>query len=406
MRRVLQLFAVLALTTCSFAANLTYVRVDEPIVESRLALKPVDQAARLTMLRNQFLKAGCTADQIKEQPVPGQDQPNLICTLPGTEPGSIVIGARSDYQSKGDELKVDWATLTTLPLLAESLVLTPHRYSLVFVAFTGHKDLAGSAAYLKSLSDDERKAIRAMIDLDQIGRTPATFSFATVQAASGLTPLGPTKQITHDDTPMSKLLPLAAITLKDTEYAHQNREQLFTDAQNFERAGTLALTITSPAYTKLVRPGNTEVSMARTELDPKVYYQTYNLLCVYTLYLDRGIAPPRSKRATEVAQSATPSSDATSAPAVSSPVPSTSGTQTPGGAACAAPVITANASVPAPVAPVAELAAPATPVFHSITRLVQVDVVVTDKAGNPIKGLTQSDFTVLQDGKPQPVTSI
>ena len=309
MRKVLGLFAVLVLTTCSFAANLTYVRVDEPIVESRLALKPVDQAARLTMLRNQFLKAGCTADQIKEQPVPGQDQPNLICTLPGTEPGSIVIGARSDYQSKGDELKVDWATLTTLPLLAESLVLTPHRYSLVFVAFTGHKDLAGSAAYLKSLSDDERKAIRAMIDLDQIGRTPATFSFATVQAASGLTPLGPTKQITHDDTPMSKLLPLAAITLKDTDYAHQNREQLFTDAQNFERAGTLALTITSPAYTKLVRPGNTEVSMARTELDPKVYYQTYNLLCVYTLYLDRGIAPPKAKPSTDVAKAVPVSGD-------------------------------------------------------------------------------------------------
>ena len=305
MRKVLGLFAVVVLTTCSFAANLTYVRVDEPIVEGRLALKPVDQAARLTMLRNQFLKAGCTADQIKEQHVTGQDQPNLICTLPGTEPGSIVIGARSDYQSKGDELKVDWATLTTLPLLAESLVLTPHRYSLVFVAFTGHKDLAGSAAYLKSLSDDERKAMRAMIDLDQIGRTPATFSFATVQAASGLTPLGPTKQITHDDTPMSKLLPLAAITLKDTDYAHQNREQLFTDAQNFERAGTLALTITSPAYTKLVRPGNTEVSMARTELDPKVYYQTYNLLCVYTLYLDRGIAPPKPQTLTNVAHAST-----------------------------------------------------------------------------------------------------
>ena len=118
------------------------------------------------MLRNQFIKAGCTADQIKEQPVPGQDQPNLICTLPGTEPGSIVIGARSDYQSKGDELKVDWATLETLPLLAESLVLTPHRYSLVY-RIGGHKDFAGSAAYLKSLSDDERRAIRAMIDLDR-----------------------------------------------------------------------------------------------------------------------------------------------------------------------------------------------------------------------------------------------
>jgi VWFA-related protein len=41
--------------------------------------------------------------------------------------------------------------------------------------------------------------------------------------------------------------------------------------------------------------------------------------------------------------------------------------------------------------------------IHTTTRLVQVDVVVTDKAGNPITGLKESDFTVLQDGKPQPV---
>ena len=360
------------------------------------------------MLRNQFLKAGCTADQIKEQHVTGQDQPNLICTLPGTEPGSIVIGARSDYQSKGDELKVDWATLTTLPLLAESLVLTPHRYSLVFVAFTGHKDLAGSAAYLKSLSDDERKAIRAMIDLDQIGRTPATFSFATVQAASGLTPLGPTKQITHDDTPMSKLLPLAAITLKDTDYAHQNREQLFTDSQNFERAGTLALTITSPAYTKLVRPGNTEVSMARTELDPKVYYQTYNLLCVYTLYLDRGIAPPKAQPSTNVAHASTvvPADPppATAQPAVPpavapGPTPALAGVAAkpllPPSTAAAVSTTSASEQPQHPDIP--------TPTFRSTTRLVQVDVVVTDKAGNPITGLKQEDFTVFQDGKPQPV---
>ncbi len=404
MRKVLQLFAVVALTTCSFAANLTYVRVDQPIVDGRLALKPVDQAARLIMLRNQFMKAGCTADQIKEQPVPGQDQPNLICTLPGTEPGSIVIGARSDYQSKGDELKVDWATLEMLPLLAESLVLTPHRYSLVFIALGAHKDFAGSAAYLKSLSDDERRGIRAMIDLDQIGRTPATFSFATVQAASGLTPLGPTKQITHDDTPMSKLLPLAAITLKDTEYAHQNREQLFTDAQSFERAGTLALTITSPAYMKLVRPGNTEVSMARTELDPKVYYQTYNLLCVYTLYLDRGIAPPRLKPATDVAK-AVPVPATSSTPPTAEP-PASQATIPPSAAAVAKPLLPSTAqpvaSAPAPVAQAPAETLPA-PMFRSTTRLVQVDVVVTDKAGNPITGLNQSDFTVMQDGKPQPL---
>ena len=203
---------------------------------------------------------------------------------------------------------------------------------------------------------------------------------------------------------MSKLLPLAAITLKDTDYAHQNREQLFTDAQNFERAGTLALTITSPAYTKLIRPGNTEVSMARTELDPTVYYQTYNLLCVYTLYLDRGIAPPKAKPSTDVAK-AVPVPATSNTPPAAAP-PASPAAIPASAAAVVKPLLPSSeqpvASTPPPVAQAPAETLPA-PTFRSTTRLVQVDVVVTDKAGNPITGLKQDDFAVLQDGKPQPV---
>ena len=38
------------------------------------------------------------------------------------------------------------------------------------------------------------------------------------------------------------------------------------------------------------------------------------------------------------------------------------------------------------------------------TRAVLVDVIVTDKNGNPVKGLTKDDFTVLEDGKPQQIS--
>jgi hypothetical protein len=51
------------------------------------------------------------------------------------------------------------------------------------------------------------------------------------------------------------------------------------------------------------------------------------------------------------------------------------------------------------------LSSSATPVFRANARLVQVDLVVTDKSGNPIIGLHKSDFTVLQDGKTQTVTA-
>jgi VWFA-related protein len=45
------------------------------------------------------------------------------------------------------------------------------------------------------------------------------------------------------------------------------------------------------------------------------------------------------------------------------------------------------------------------PVFRSNTNLVRVDVVVRDKDGKVVKGLKDTDFLVLEDGKPQTVTS-
>jgi VWFA-related protein len=44
---------------------------------------------------------------------------------------------------------------------------------------------------------------------------------------------------------------------------------------------------------------------------------------------------------------------------------------------------------------------PQTPVFRASTRLVQVNVVVHDRHGEPITSLKKEDFTVLERGKPQ-----
>jgi VWFA-related protein len=41
--------------------------------------------------------------------------------------------------------------------------------------------------------------------------------------------------------------------------------------------------------------------------------------------------------------------------------------------------------------------------LHADTRLVVLDVIVTDKEGVPVRNLSQSDFTVLEDGKEQPI---
>jgi VWFA-related protein len=64
----------------------------------------------------------------------------------------------------------------------------------------------------------------------------------------------------------------------------------------------------------------------------------------------------------------------------------------------------ASATAPA-TAPAAQAAQESIPVFKATTRLVLVDVVVTDHHGQFIPGLKPANFTVLEDGKPQKVSA-
>jgi len=45
------------------------------------------------------------------------------------------------------------------------------------------------------------------------------------------------------------------------------------------------------------------------------------------------------------------------------------------------------------------------PVLRATTQLVQLDVVVTDKSGQPVRGLTREDFVVEEKGKPQKIAT-
>src|SRR5215467_11698838 len=48
---------------------------------------------------------------------------------------------------------------------------------------------------------------------------------------------------------------------------------------------------------------------------------------------------------------------------------------------------------------------PSPAVIQINVGLVQVDAVVTDSKGNPVKNLKAEDFEILQDGKPQKITN-
>src|SRR5271167_3509859 len=128
---------VFGLVTACLADNVTFLRIDRSIVQQRIQQAPQASEQRVQTLRTMFEKAGCAKDKIEVQPIADQPFPNVLCTLPGSEYGTILIAARLDYDARGDEGTVGWGGVMMLPLLAESLTSTIHRHTLVFAAFSG-----------------------------------------------------------------------------------------------------------------------------------------------------------------------------------------------------------------------------------------------------------------------------
>lgn len=309
MRKVRWLLFLVVALMCgiSYGSDNRFIRLEAPAVIKNLDSAPSDLTERVALLKKAFENAGCEAKQITEQAVPGQAAPNVLCTLPGKEEGTIVIAARLDYKSKGDELTVDSATLNLLPLLAQSLYPTERKYTMVFIAFSGSDKRQGSSYYLSQLTGPQKKAIRGMVFLDHLGRSGTRFMFPSQSNDSDISHVGRNshglvsaehgssssddrglggRRSDHDDTALRKQFALAskAVQLGDPD---ELSEFFFTDALSFDKQNVMALSLTSPAYTIIVRDfGKREVKMPRTSVDQKIYYETYNLLCVYLLYLD------------------------------------------------------------------------------------------------------------------------
>ena len=141
------------------------------VVQERLKRYAQSNPARETVIKKLFSEAGCTA--LKEQPVQKSALPNVVCTLPGTGGGVIVVGAHFDHVRRGDGVVDNWSGASLLPSLYQSLSAKPRHHTFVFVSFTDEeKGFVGSQAYVKGLSEEEIARIQAMIDIDTLGLGP------------------------------------------------------------------------------------------------------------------------------------------------------------------------------------------------------------------------------------------
>jgi hypothetical protein len=106
-----------------------------------------------------------------------EESPTLICLPPGTEEGTIIVGASLDYAPEEVKDPAHWSALALLPLLAKSLISVPHRCTLKLVAFPGREHgMRGATWYVSQLTEAQRKTMRAMVDLDNLGRTRAAIT--------------------------------------------------------------------------------------------------------------------------------------------------------------------------------------------------------------------------------------
>jgi VWFA-related protein len=405
MPRVFRVLLFSLLCTCCFGGSIVYLRVHRGAIEERLQAPPQTATEQVRKLRAQFEAAGCANSNVYEEMVPKQDLPNLVCTMPGPEPGTIVIGAPVDDVAEGSG--THWPTLALLPLLVESVGSVRHRHSLTFVAFSGQQHgLRGSSEYLSRLTKRQHPEIRAMISLDDIGRTPLTYALAQddLLLANWLTLSSSTLRL--QSMPME-------ITARSVDARLINGKPMFNvddylvDAKAFQRARIPAIALRSapPAMVPAMRQvGAWTGNSFGNSIDLDIYEESYNLLSVYLLYLDSNLGTQHtSAPTTQVATKTTPANPATGKDSQNAGTVLSAASSTPG----KTDVATESAGVPASVPTLPNQrpteAPPDIPVFHSETQLVVMDVSVTDSRGDPVNGLQAGDFTLLENGKPQSV---
>ncbi|MBI3474357.1 MAG: VWA domain-containing protein [Acidobacteria bacterium] len=281
-----------ALATPCFSDSITYVRVDRPLIQEHLKLARDAEGDRIQTLRNLLKKSGCP--QVIEQEVPKEEFPNLICLMPGEEEGTIVVGASSDYAAEDAKSPGQWGTLALLPLLAESIAPVHHRFTLILIAFTGHEHgLRGASWYLSQLTEDQRKPIKAMVSLDNLGNTAPVYALAQADKTlanwlqvAAFSLQFPTPALVDAST---SNLPLqnGVLATKD--------EDLWGNAKPFEHEHIPAIALQSARpdmLPTLQRSGAIPSHVTATGFDMDAYEATYRLLAVYVLYLDRNLDRP------------------------------------------------------------------------------------------------------------------
>lgn len=261
----LKLVLLLNLLVTPAQAQQIFVQpVSRDIIAERLRLATTKNSERKKILMQQFAAAGCS--DVIEQPVKGSRQGNVICTRPGTGGEVIVVGAHFDTANSLGVVD-NWSGASMLPSLYQGLSGRERNHTFVFVGFTDEEaGLRGSEAYVKQMSPEQRRQVRAMINIDCVGMT-STKVWAR-RADRGL--LNALSQVAS-----SLSLPVAGINVGNIGD---------TDSLSFASKRIPVIdfhSITQENYERLHLGRDTPETISMDD-----YYNTYKLISIYLGYLD------------------------------------------------------------------------------------------------------------------------
>ncbi|HLH08552.1 MAG TPA: M28 family peptidase [Terriglobales bacterium] len=268
-RRILIALLILLFSVVAVAAanRIVFLQLGLHIVQERVGLVPLRDEDRPARLQQLFTNAGCPQDHQQLQTT-DSELPNVICTIRGSGPNAIVIGAHYDHHGGSGALD-NWSGAAMLPILAESIGSVAMRHTLIFVAFGGkYHGASGSRVFMRNLTDDQKQHITAMINLDSLGLTMPRY---------------------WPDNGLVQPLQIAALNehlpqLRAWQVDHEG----LADTDVFRKAKIPSITIHS-----LGREGTDLLYVVHSRedtvkaLDMRAYYETYQILSVFLAYLDQ-----------------------------------------------------------------------------------------------------------------------
>lgn len=256
-----------ALVPAQSGQQVAYSLISRDALQHRLNLYKGDDTIREGALRRLFTEAGCPEVNLSEQPVPHRKQPNVICTLPGTGPEAIVVGAHFDHVSDGKGVIDNWSGASLLPSLFQALNGSPRKHTFIFVGFTGEEEgLLGSAFYVGQLPKDQLAHMGAMINLDTLA-------------------LGPTKVWVSQSDPrlvnalgqLAQMMKLPIARMDVDGFGESDEESFIRD-----KVCTLTIHSLTPQTTEVLHNARDNPSAIRFG----DYYDTFHLLAAYLAVLD------------------------------------------------------------------------------------------------------------------------